>query len=546
LKKLLLIIFILCYGSCYAAKLNITADYKHYDEFRDVLIAKGNVVVEGPDFRIESPYVIRYFKDEKIMAMDKFEFEKEGYRVSGSSLEYYYWKNSGNAENIRINFGKTFLGARYMSMSKDKFELYDAYFTGCNAPASHYHFAAQQLSLYPKTGLIVAYYATCWVWTMPVIPVPTFVYSAPVPKSSFITKTWPASQKKRAEEVEGGVKTTQPVPEIGSNYVDGNFIRQGFNWYFTPRTYVKVLASYMEKNHFGAGLTANYILDDRSEGELRFGSNEIERGYGGLTHYYSMGPKIIGGEEDDRLIYDFYRPGGKYSYELEAKYSLRERINLDNNIGPFSRVSFNPKVTLRSNRKPLPFVGEPFTYFAETSYANVSEEVIEFETTSPEGYVQSSPRSNYFADITYTNDLGWLGKFRAVVDASFSDYDKLGSWDNSRQQFYLQQDLFDKLTLEYGHIHYIMQRGVSPYVFEGYYYSQFDQFLASMSIKAWYSIFKLSTSYNLPSMDLYYVKYEWLFGLHCYNLVFSYNLRNELDAFRGEFNFSFELVPSRW
>ena len=545
-KKSILALLIFLQGSCYAAKLNITADYKQYEEFRDVLIAKGNVVVEGPDFRIESPYVIRYFKDDKIMAMDKFEFEKEGYRVSGSSLEYYYWKNAGNAENIRINFGKTFLGARYMAMSKDKFELYDAYFTGCNAPSSHYHFAAQQLSLYPSTGLMVAYYATCWVWTVPVIPVPTFVYSAPVPRSKFIKKLLTVSQKRRAEAVGEGIKTTQPVPEIGANPVDGTFIRQGFNWYFTPRTYVKVLASYMEKNHFGAGLTANYILDDRSEGELRFGSNEIERSYGGLTHYLSFGPKIMSAEDENMFLYDFYRPGGKYSYEIEAKYSLRERINLDDNIGPFSRVSFTPKMTLRSNRKPLPYVGKPFTYFAEASYANVSEEVSVLETPSPEGYTQSSSRTNYFADITYTNDLGWLGNFRAVVDASFSDYGKLGSWDNSRQQLYLQQNIFDKLSLEYGHIHYIMQRGFSPYVFEGYYYSPYDQLIGSIALKAWYSTFILSTTYNLPSMDIYNIKYEWLFGLHCYNLVFSYNLRNELDAFRGEFNFSFELVPSRW
>jgi hypothetical protein len=100
--------------------------------------------------------------------------------------------------------------------------------------------------------------------------------------------------------------------------------------------------------------------------------------------------------------------------------------------------------------------------------------------------------------------------------------------------------------MEYGHIHYIMQRGFSPYLFEGYYYSLFDQFVGSIALKAWYSTFKFSAAYNLPSMDLYNVKYEWLFGLHCYNLIFSYNLRNELDVLRGEFNFSFELVPSRW
>lgn len=539
-KKSILIAFILCYGSCRAATINITADYKHYDKYRDVLIAKGNVVVTGPGFKIQSPYVIRYFKDEKILAMDRFEFDKAGYRMSGSVLEYYYWKNTGNAEKVRVNFGNTYLGARYMTMDKDKFEMYDAYFTGCNSPSSDYHFSAQQISLYQNTGLIVAYYATCWIWIAPVIPVPTFVYSAPVPRSKFtsLKETGHRPSSIAKEKIEG-IKTTQPVPEIGSNPVDGNFVKQAFNWYFTPKSYAKLLVGYMEKNHFGAGLSTNYIIDDVNEGEFRLGSNDIERGYWGLTHYFSLGPKLISKADEEWLIYDYYTPGGKYSYELELKYSYRERPNLDKNIGPFSRVSMTPKVTLRSNRKPLPFLGEPFTYFMEASYANVSEEVSEPES-SMEAYVVSSPRTNYYADIMYSNDLGWLGKFKASLDMSNSDYEKLGSWDRSRQKIFLQQDFFDKLTLEYGHIHYMMQRGRTPYLFEGFYYSPYDQFVGSIKIRAWFSSFQVLASYNLPNWDPYDINYQWLMGMHCYNLVFEYSVM------RKEFNFSFELVPSRW
>jgi hypothetical protein len=545
-KKLLLVVLIFCNGYCYASTIKITADYKHYDKYRNVLIAKGNVIVESPDFRVRSPYVIWYIKDEKIMAMDKFEFEKEGYRISGNSLEYHYEKGTGNAETVRVNFGNTFLGARDMALSKDKFEMYDAYFTGCDAPSSHYHIAARQLSLYPNTGLIVAYYATCFVWIAPILPLPTFIYYAPVPKSKFINKGFMMNDKTRAEGTEEEIKTTQPVPEIGNNPVDGTFIRQGLNWYFGPKRYMKLLLSYMGTNHFGIGISANYILSDRDEGEIRMGDNEGEKFFWGITHYFSFGPKLVSSTDEEQQVYDFYRPGGKYSYELEAKYSVRERINLDQNDGPFSRVSFTPKITLRSNRKPIPYLGEHFTYFAEASYANVSEEVSQFETSSPEAYTQSSPRRNYFADVTYDGKLGMIGDLKAVIDLSLSDYGKLGSWDTSRQQLYLQQHFFDRLTLEYGHIHYIMQRGFSPYVFEGYYYSPYDQFVGGMGIKAWYSTFKFTTSYNLPSWDLYNVKYEWLFGMHCYNLVFAYNLRNSGDVFRSEFNFSIELVPSRW
>lgn len=549
LKKLIIIAYVLCCGNCYAAKVTITADYTKYDKYRDVLIAKGNVIVKGPDFQIESPYVIRYFKEGKIWAMDRFVFKKEGYVISGSSMEYYYLQDTGNAERVRINFGETFLGGRYMTMDPDKFEIYDGYFTGCNEPQSHYHISAQQVTLYPSTGVIVAYYATTWVWVAPVIPVPTFVYSAPVPKNKFEAIGKKAKAEKMSSEGEQRkeeIHVQQPVPEIGANVVDGSFIRQGFNWYFTPRSYVKTLLSYAEKTHFGASLATNYILNDRSEGELRMGSNEIEQSYWGITHYISFGPKLISKYDEDSLIYEYYKPGGKYSYELDLTYSNRERPNHDLNEGPFTRVSFTPKTTLISNRKPLPFLGDPFSYYAEASTANVSEEVPEPESPLPNSYITSSPMTNYYADILYASNWGWLGKFNAGVDSAASDYGDLGSWDRAEQKFALQEEYFDHLSLTYAHSHYINQEGASPYLFEGYWYSPYDTFTGSIKYKAWWSYLSMKASYNLPSWDLFKVSYELLLGMHCYNLIFQYDIKRDADVLRSEFNFSFELVPSRW
>jgi len=536
-----LFLFILLINACSAASISITADYKHYDKYRDVLIAKGNVIVKGEDFVIESPYVIRHFKDEKIVAMDKFEFEREGYRISGSNLEYYYVQRSGNADKVRVNFGETFLGGRYMTISKDKFEIYDGYFTGCNEPTSHYHISAGQMVLYPKTGLIVAHYASCWIWMAPVIPVPTFVYSAPVPKTKFVATKKQAKPTKAAKAKMEGIKSTQPVPEIGSNPSDGWFLRQGFNWYFGPKQYLKFLLSYMEKKKFGLGIRTNYmLLNDLNEGEIRVSATEGDNGFWGATHYMSFGPKLLSKADEEWLVYDFYQPGGKYSYELETKYSYRERINYDKNIGPFGRVSFTPNVTFRSNRKPLPYLGDPFTYFWEAGHGNVSEEVNDFDSPSEEAYTTSSTRTNSYLDAMYTNDFGWLGKFNAAVDLTLTDYGKLGSWDRSRQKMSLAQGFFDRLYLEYGHTHYIMQRGKTPYLFEGYYYSPYDQFFGSLTVKAWFSSFQIRTSYNLPSWDPFSISYQWIFGLHCYDLIFEY------EVLRKEFLFNLELTPSRW
>ena len=118
-----------------------------------------------------------------------------------------------------------------------------------------------------------------------------------------------------------------------------------------------MLIGYMERKNMGIGLKTNYIINEFNEGEVRLAQNAGDGGYGGLTHYMHIGPKIIPEDEEEWLIYDTYAQSGKYSYELEINQSFRERINLDENKGPFNRVSFLPKVTLKSNRKPLPYVG---------------------------------------------------------------------------------------------------------------------------------------------------------------------------------------------
>jgi hypothetical protein len=551
-RTIFILLVILRAGDCFCASpVSITADYKHYDKYRDVLIAKGNVVVNGADFKIESPYVIRYFKDDKVIAMDKFVYEREGYRISGNSMEYNYKLGTGNAEKVRINYGETFVGARYMTIDPDNFEMYDAYFSGCNEPKSHYHFSGQQISMYPKTGLIVAYYSTCWVWTAPIIPVPTFVYSAPVPKNKFVSKKMaraqalgaakPSALSATAKETVEETKLTQPVPQMGSNPVDGVFIRQGFNWYFNPRWYVKSLLSYGELAKGGVGIRTNYsILGEQNEGELRWGSTNLEGNFGGLTHYLSFGEKLIKKEDEEVLIYDYYKPGGKYSYELEFNYSYRERVNLDENTGPFSRVTTLPKSTLRSNRKPLPMLGDPFTYYFEASTALVSEEVTEHASPTGIPYAISSQMTNFTSDISYKNDMPFLGLFNYKLEYASSDYADLGKWNRSRQIMSLTQDFFDRFTLNYGHVHYVTQSGFSPFLFENYYVSLNDTFVGSLKVKAWFSSLQIRTAYSLPSWEPFDIRYELLLGEHCYNLIFSYSVMKK------EFNFSFELTPSRW
>ncbi len=534
------------------AQITMTADNVTYDEYRGAEIGSGHVIITDPDFKITGFYVKHYPKLKRIIAEDEFTLEMDGYRIFGTKLDFYYDKKTGQASMVRINFGRTYLGGGLLRIEKDKFNIINGYFTGCNAPDSHYHVSSNELILYPKTGLIVAYWATFWVGAFPVLPVPTFVYSTPVPPSKFVKVEPKTEEEKRKEKelrekgVVKGAKTEAPVAKFGSNPVDGWFIKQPFNWYLAPRWYIKFMLMYVEKSQLGIGLRTNYSLfNDMNEGELRITESSGDGTYGGITHYFCFGPRLYSKEEEEELIYNKFKPGGNRWFELELLGSYRERINLDENIGPFSRVSFLPKATLRWNRRPV-YMDE-LTFFAEASGAIVSEE-------ATDGTGTEANRGEVKGDFTYKISLPYLGDFTAKIDGAYIDYKEIKNyiseeayWAHSTQSLSLITNFGDVLQTELGHEHYVHLDGATPFEFEQYWYSPYDTFIGGAKLNLWYSSIHFKGTYDLPSEEIRRAYYQLVTGMHCYDLIFTYQLvRNEVGDFDEEFTFGFDLVPSRW
>ena len=248
-------------------------------------------------------------------------------------------------------------------------------------------------------------------------------------------------------------------------------------------------------------------------------------------------------EDESWMIYDTYRPGGKYAYELEVNYSQRERLNLERNVGPYNRLTFSPMTTLRSNRQPTPYFGEHFTYYAEVSTAMVSE-----EPTSTSSLAAESERKKLYFDITLLEkDIWLLGRLKARADYDSTDYPTVNRyWQKATQNIELRNTFFDIFDYKLGHIHYYKQDGNgSPFAFENYEFSPYDQFTWGIDWDFWWSNFGMGVTYDLPTMDPFSVKYDLKMGMHCYNLVFSYRIIFRPE-YRSEFGFTFDLTNSRW
>ena len=519
-----------------------------YNKLRKVVEAFGDVTVMGDGFNVTSTYVKYYPAVKLLVSEDQFVMEIEGYKIGGSRLEYNVVTKAGNVMIVRINFGQTFLGGSFMRMDKGEYDILNGYFTGCNKPDSDYHIAANDLVLYPETGLIVAYWSTFWMGPFPMLPIPTFVYGAPVPD----TPEEKEKNKKKALRKSGKRKKyidrdrdIFPKSGLGYNSEDGSFLALPFDWYPGPRSYVRSHLLWSEKKNLGVATAANYFLfNDRNEGEIRAGSTAGDGTFGGMTYIFGVGPSLLSKEENDMYVYDRYFPGNKYLYEFEINYSLRERVNIYKNSGPFSRVSFLPKATLRANRNN--FINDNFTYFCEASWALVSE-----ESTAVGG-----DRENLKADVTFAHDLWLLGRFSAKSQVSLINYmDLQGTgeagyeyWNTATQTISLRQDWGKFFETGIGHNHIYFNNGGTPFEFESYWFSPYDTLSLHAQIKnVFFSSLSYDGTYDLPSQDWRRISYSLTLGMHCYDIEASYDLVRDAAGNRTtEFTVSGSLSPSKW
>ena len=523
--------------------ISITAQSISYNKPRNMIEAVGSVVINGKDFKISSSYAKYYPLNKNIIVEEQFLMEIEAYKISGSRLEYNAATGIGNVLIVRINFGQTFLGGSFMRMEEDQYNILNAYFTGCNRPDSDYHGSSNEIVFYPRTGLLVGYWGTFWIGSTPTVPLPTLVYSAPVPKKPKVKSAVLGPPKNEKRQIERK-RDVFPRPGLGFNTEDGYFLVQPFDAYPGPKSYMRTFLSWSEKKNLGLAVAANYILwNDRNEGEVRIGTTSEDKNFGGITHFMSFGPKLLTKEQRDKYVYDKYFPGNKYLIEGEINYSLRERIHLFKNEGPFGRVSFLPKVTLRANRNFI-LDNEYFTYYAETNWALVTE-----ESTGVGGQ-----REEAKADVTFDYPLWFLGNFSAKSQIDLIGYmedplDILGNsyWNSATQDMSLTQNWGDILETGIGNTHIYFNNGSTPYEFEGYWFSPYDTLKLFTRLNFFSNSLAWNGRYDLPSQEWRSLTYDLTIGMHCYDIVASYGLfKDSFGENWTEFTMSASLTPSKW
>jgi len=486
LKRAVIVsLFFLAAAAFAEEDLVINADRVDYDKDRGIVEASGEVIATYQDLTIEAPHIVYFVPARRVFGDKGFVLERGDQRIEGTVLDYGIDSRGGSAESVNMTFKRIFLKGKTVVLGSEEITVNDASFTSCDNPFPHYHLTAQNIKLYPKDYWLAANWGWFYLGPVPVAPVPAYVYDM-----------GPDGKKRNAA----------PVPEVGSNDVDGGYAIERIGWSATRQVHGNFGFTYTSKNGLGEEVDSTLTLDEDSSFSARLGNLAKEGWYGGLTYSRSFGGEVGGGiaSEGQTIIPKEKRFG------LEVNGSSRERIN-------FYRVSLLPDVALMANED---YLFDNVTYKGQLKWGRIFEEDSHLDAF----------RTQALLDLSYRIPVGVFGTLSIGGEYNGSYYSQGSRWIQVSDSMGIDKRFNDYLTLGAGLKHLVLNEGLSPFAYELYRYRRSDEIYGTSSMALGFGTIGFRADYYVPSWDPKDIDYFASIRAHCFDLIFTYRaLRNEVQ-----------------
>jgi hypothetical protein len=496
LKRAVIISLFFLNGAAYASNdLLISAESVEYDKEGRSVEATGNVILTYKDIDLKSYHII-FENEERVVYADKgFVLRTEDQLIKGTKLSYGIDSRRGEAENVKVELKGLYMKGGSINIDPERIILEDSSFTTCDQSPPHYKMSASNMTFYPKTKLLYAYWGWFHAEDVPLIPVPTYVYDLN-----------PQDRDRNAA----------PLPEIGSNDIDGWYAIERLSWHANSRTYGTVSLTYAEKKGPGGGVEANYIADDDVTYNARINTSEKDGWWGGTTYYRYFNTKRNAASSGESTgLYDLLF---KRKALLGVNLSSRERIN-------YQRVSLLPEVSLKYSKD---YLIDNIKYDWELRSGRIYEE----------GSALDISRTALNGEITYDFPEIALGVFGLGTDGAAKFYSQGSKWGQVFGTASLNKKFNDTVSGGIGYKHVIANRGSSPFIYENYRFEPEDYVFGDVYFDLYSFRLGVNASYYVPDWDPRDIDYMVMWHLGCMDISATYR------ALRNEVTFGFLLVSN--
>jgi|GEM_PF-660768 hypothetical protein len=468
--------------------LIINANNLSYDRDNKIVTASGSVEIIYRDVTVHGRELTYNSNLNRVWADRGFTLCYGEISIEGKGLDYNIKVKGGQATDVTFKYQGVELSGKTIALSLESFDLKNATFSTCDLFAPHYRVTASEILLYPDYGWLVAYWGFFWLGPVPVVPMPTYIYDL-----------------KAAEKAK---QNLPPFPEIGRNDEDGTFVNERLAWHLRRELSGTYSLTYAAKKGFGGGVSADYLLNEDSQGNTRLDYNPTNKFYGGVTHSWMFGPgiepKILPG------TFSFGELHKQKQYRLDTTVSYHERIN-------YQRISFYPDLRLRSWRSPI------FRNDVSYDYELAAGQVAEQNNTK---LARGSGKFNLYWAIP----IGFGGEITPSLGTDQNYYSNNTNWLKNYASLEWNKTLTSQALLGLNYLHYFSINGTSPFLYELYHYRPADKLTGRLKTLLGETGLGLNLSYFLDTWQPEDIDYSLTFRMHCYDLQVLYrSLRNEFS-----------------
>lgn len=261
----LLVLFSLAFSQQEVDKnVYVTADAFELRTDEQVVFLSKNVQIMNHPYRFYSNLVKYDYNKDIFNFYDDFSIVYNAQVIDGKNLELNNKTKILTANNVFLTFDKYYIKGDKLTTLEDRYHLENAKVTACDGDPPFFYISSGQMVMYPKLGFIVVFNSFFYIYNIPVFYLPAYFMGG---------HTYS--------------KISEFIPEIGSNRVEGNYVKERIPYYIDSRNSGSVFLGYLE--NFGPKI--------------------------GVEHYIILGPKNI---LNTSLYYStkLVQAGAEYSYEF--------------------------------------------------------------------------------------------------------------------------------------------------------------------------------------------------------------------------------------
>ncbi|MCX5748824.1 MAG: hypothetical protein NTZ10_01070 [Candidatus Saganbacteria bacterium] len=229
--------------------VSLKAQHLKFDQDSGIISASGSVEAEFQDVTLYADSLKVNTGTKIATAEGNVRLKRKDYEASGSKMVYDMESETAHVKDFRASLspsemkGKLFLDLEDVDDEKNIKYGHNGNATTCDLAEPHYHMDAGKFYFKPDDK-VVGVNVTAFVGNTPVMWFPFYIYDLAKRKVSLM------------------------VPVIGSNDIEGNFLKSEIAYFFGFDKWGSVYVDLMSKKGVGYGIEHNYKLNEKNSGKL--------------------------------------------------------------------------------------------------------------------------------------------------------------------------------------------------------------------------------------------------------------------------------------